>query len=564
MSVTLTPLILTGDEVPGTAGARFGRLSFMSKWALSSSGEAIVNAVLDVRSAGANSSSDEVLLHGRPGQLSLLAREGDAAPGTGFVFDGFLGLLAGMDDSGNVLISALLRDAELGTQSGLWFGKPGSFSLIARQGQAPPGSPNESFTTFATTQLVLDRSGKISFINLLQKPSDDFVETLFSGPAAALSRIIGAGDPAPGFKDGSLVSKFFDLTASRSALFYAVVAQHPQSLVQVEAIVNASIGTIARSDQMFESVPLGAMRQGDLAVYPLRSAGSSVLFGAGTTSSQPHGQKLLLSSESSGLEAIHRADVLLPGSPPGAGKPLLESFPKLGGGGHIAFGAGFDLPDGRKSGIWVKHPGESLHRLAFQGEPAPGFPDGFVFGPFATESINAKGEVLVFNLVRDTNTKKDFAALYLADATNSLHLVLRQGQSLVVRGISREIAGTIICLPGTTEDGRFTSFNDGGEMLLQIDFVDGTSGLFLAAMAAQPQVASPLLSPESVRYAGGKLSLELETISGRSYTLQFKSSLAAQEWHDVVTVPGDGTRLTLDDVQASEPERFYRVRITAQ
>jgi hypothetical protein len=88
-------------------------------------------------------------------------------------------------------------------------------------------------------------------------------------------------------------------------------------------------------------------------------------------------------------------------------------------------------------------------------------------------------------------------------------------------------------------------------------------GTTLAAVLppTNPPVEPPVLRTDALRFAGGKVSLEVETVPGASYTLQFKNDLSEPEWRDLVTVIGDGGRKTLEDAAATEPARFYRVRV---
>ena len=61
------------------------------------------------------------------------------------------------------------------------------------------------------------------------------------------------------------------------------------------------------------------------------------------------------------------------------------------------------------------------------------------------------------------------------------------------------------------------------------------------------------------RRSGSTFSVDVPTVSGKNYTLQYEASLSVSNWTDGASVAGDGTTKTLSDPTASPSPRFYRV-----
>jgi len=55
--------------------------------------------------------------------------------------------------------------------------------------------------------------------------------------------------------------------------------------------------------------------------------------------------------------------------------------------------------------------------------------------------------------------------------------------------------------------------------------------------------------------------VSLDTVSGKSYVLQFKNSLGVSNWTALPAVTGDGTMKTLVDASATGTKWVYRVQV---
>ena len=72
-----------------------------------------------------------------------------------------------------------------------------------------------------------------------------------------------------------------------------------------------------------------------------------------------------------------------------------------------------------------------------------------------------------------------------------------------------------------------------------------------------------LVSPrlENAEFSGNVFSARVDSLAGRTYFLEFNPSLTAGDWRLVGQFPGDGTRLTLSDLNATNTSGFYRARV---
>ncbi|MEA3188359.1 MAG: hypothetical protein QOD99_2189, partial [Chthoniobacter sp.] len=169
----VTLLARTGDQPPGTAaGAKFQDFSIPT---LNSAGQSAFVGFLT--GSGVNSTNSSGIWTGTSGNLQLLARAGDNAPGTasGVNFNIFQGdsTTPQINASGQNAFSAYLSGTGVSepNDTGIWLGKPGNVKLVAREGDAALGTNNSNlvFGDMQTTgPLALNDRGNIAFFNLLK------------------------------------------------------------------------------------------------------------------------------------------------------------------------------------------------------------------------------------------------------------------------------------------------------------------------------------------------------------------------------------------------------------
>ncbi|MDB6053783.1 MAG: Delta-60 repeat-containing protein [Verrucomicrobiales bacterium] len=90
--------------------------------------------------------------------------------------------------------------------------------------------------------------------------------------------------------------------------------------------------------------------------------------------------------------------------------------------------------------------------------------------------------------------------------------------------------------------------------------VDNTSRSGIARLLSATGDAQPLIfNPNKI---GNTFSTSVSTLSGKTYTLQYKNSLQEVNWTSLTpSVNGDGTSKTLSDASASVETRLYRIQM---
>ncbi len=161
-----------GDQAPGTpAGAVFSQPGTP----LLRDAMLVFHATLTTTGGGVTSSNDTGIWILEDGAVTLLAREGSAAPGapSGAVYHALPARLAG-NDAGDLIFPAILRagnGVDTSNDGGLWARSPSTanaLTLIAREGLQAPQTPTGAvFTTFGTA--LVSGGGREAFLgNLLQ------------------------------------------------------------------------------------------------------------------------------------------------------------------------------------------------------------------------------------------------------------------------------------------------------------------------------------------------------------------------------------------------------------
>jgi hypothetical protein len=80
---------------------------------------------------------------------------------------------------------------------------------------------------------------------------------------------------------------------------------------------------------------------------------------------------------------------------------------------------------------------------------------------------------------------------------------------------------------------------------------------YVQVVAAVPPV--PVL--QTPQRSGSSFSVQVATISGFNYYLDYTTNLTATTWNAATQTPGDGTIKTLTDTTATDSRRFYHARV---
>lgn len=185
---SLELLALEGDPAPGTAAGVF--YDYLETMRLSESGIAAFGGF--VRGLGVRQTNSNALWLGTPGDVRLVARGDMQAPGCedgvkyGVTpqFNVALGFGPSINSVGEIVFDQYLSTG----QQGIWAGTPGNLRLVARQGQRAPGlATSESFggagnsngTTFGQGFRRINDAGRVAFTARIGTRDSNFDRAVF-------------------------------------------------------------------------------------------------------------------------------------------------------------------------------------------------------------------------------------------------------------------------------------------------------------------------------------------------------------------------------------------------
>lgn len=511
-AVSYRTIVLTGDAAPGTEpGAVFRHLEGPK---LNSVGQVAFDGIID--GPGVNSSNSSGIWTGNTGSLSLVAREGESAPGTGagvVFYD--IGAFD-IDGSGQVVFGSTLLGPEVdddeNTGFGIWSDTSGALALIARGGDpASYISPGAVLSSWREDLLygfshfgdpMLDEAGQTVFTSRLRGSGvnydNDRVILLWSTDEGKLIPVARTGEPAHGMEPGVVYH----------ILSFARVSSDSEQIIYLANLTGPSPG-VTNSYGLFggdiDSLRLIAM-QGDSApgtgtgtvfgrefLYPsaLNRAGQTTfvnyLAGAGVNNTNHSG---IWAGSPESLRLVALAGNAAPGTTQGVvfGEInvdlYLEVFrdPQLNDTGHVAFlgrltGPGVDFTTDQ--GIWSDASG-SLELIAREGSQAPGIEPGVLFGGMGNLLFTGTGQVaFICSLTGPGVNGTNNTGIWATDPDGVLTLIVRTGDTFDVNDDPLIDDFRIIRYASY---GAGPSFNDLGHLAFNLEFTDGSEGIFVATI----------------------------------------------------------------------------------
>lgn len=208
MGQTHALIVREGYQAPDSpAGALIASLK---NPVLNDHGEVAFIGFLRTGAGGVNEANNGGLWAGAAGSSTLVAREGDAAPGTqaGAVFASVWGSPS-LNNHGQVAFRNSLIPGLGGTtrknDEGIWSGTAGALNLLGREGMQTPGMApaivfNRSGPTTTFSNPAINDAGAVAFIGWLDGPGvdDHNNHAIWTGQPGALQLAVQAGDAAPG------------------------------------------------------------------------------------------------------------------------------------------------------------------------------------------------------------------------------------------------------------------------------------------------------------------------------------------------------------------------------
>jgi len=183
-----------------------------------------------------------------------------------------------------------------------------------------------------------------------------------------------------------------------------------------------------------------------------------------------------------------------------------------------------------------------VRRLLSTGAESPGFNAPYVDGNVFGVCVMPGNKICIggdFSHVNTVNLSIRVARLNTDGSFDSTFNVGEGGSSSVL-SMAAQPDGKVLV------GGAFVCF--GGICPINLVRLDGN--LSGGVMASRPA------------YGGGVFSLSLPTATGKTYTLQYVTSITGTNWTSILpATAGDGTPKTLSDPGATSGQRFYRILV---
>ena len=199
----------TGAVAPGAGGDMFLRVR---RPLLNDNGDLAFDAELSTDKLRGGK-GDNALFGPTGSGLGLIARQGEAAPGTTGVFDSFLGVR--LNNAGQIAFRGSLQIGVGGVDEtnnvGIWLtsGPGSSPELIVREGSVAPDTDGIVYEAFSG--LVLNNQGQIAFSGALDSPGVGADAGIFTHDDINGTQIVvRTGDPVDGGQPGEVYGTFGD------------------------------------------------------------------------------------------------------------------------------------------------------------------------------------------------------------------------------------------------------------------------------------------------------------------------------------------------------------------
>jgi PEP-CTERM motif len=492
-AVLYRTVAFTGEAAPD-AGAGVVYDSFANSPVINGAGQVSFSALLN--GLAVDITNDSGIWSEASGELTMVAREGNRAPGTesGVIYNSFARARYVHNDMGQTVFRGVLTGPGVDTTNddGLWLRNTDSLSLLARGGDAAAGlGPGVVYEL--VTKAALNNTGQVAFRGRTSGDGSSIDRGLWLGTQGSFKLIARDGDPAVGAGPGVVYNSLSNTdvalindigqTAFISHLSgpnvsnlndVAIWMGGYDSLVMVIRQGDSAPGTGAAFDdpRILSAVP---------AINDLgQIAFANQLIGAGVNISNDQG---IWSGSPGALNLVVRQGDAAPGTDVGVNFGNLKN-PVLNDTGEIAFRADVGSGASASTGIWAED-SDTLGLVALASHHAPGTDPGVVFQGFSGGMLfNAAGQIafggsLTGTGVDDSNSN----GIWATDDAGELSLVVREADTIDVNNDPSiddiRTISTISSLVDSGEDGRLQAFNDAGQLAIRLSFTDSSSGIFV-------------------------------------------------------------------------------------
>jgi hypothetical protein len=485
---TFTEVAETGDRAAGLpAGISY---SAIQPPQVDGSGTFLFESQLQGGSPGQGLTDSGVFL-GHRGALQLVAHVGDPAPGAGgSVWSRLLGFGQILRSGGRVAFPGEIAGADSTHDGGLWAGTVGNLTLVAREGDPAPGTSvvYASGTRYFqdTLHLAMNDSGVVAFRAKLSgtgvTTAND--QALFAGTPGALSLVARLGSVAPDAGGATFTKPSTEsfsapsINASGQILFRGHLAGAGVTPTNAEGLwfgdpAAPVLGVRAGRAVSGAGIPANSTLLGLGAVPPVLNDAGQILFEAAAFNGMDFAQAIWVGTPASFVPIVVQGQPA-PGDPQAATFAGTSLALRLNSSGQAAvYGL---LSSGALDWGIFGWDGTTLHELARIGAQAPGMPAGETFGLATPQDLflNAAGKVLF----RATTSPSTIVGVWLGDvATGELQLLARTGVNATAGGQTRLVIDLTLFsgsdTAGSTQDGRGAPLGDDGTYAILAQFLDG-------------------------------------------------------------------------------------------
>ena len=386
-----------GDPVPEIAGATYS--SFTAP-VLNRNAEIFFGA--KIAGGGATASNDFVLVAGRTGAWTRVARESDAVAGLSPGVHLAPGLVPfenlRFNDAGHLAFVARLAGAGVTASNDTCYvwGRPGDVRVIAREGDPVPGATEgETFDDLAQLDglnLLLGAADDVAFVAQWRGPTAVGINAgLWLGPATNLTLVLRDGRPAPDFPGATMKNLQFATARLNPAGLIAIAGQTTAFPLDTAVWAGRTNGlrAIWREGDVVPGTNL--VFRGFSAVTVNVNTQYCLAAALDAASSN---DSAILAGSATNLQVVAREGSHAPGLPADVVfKDLALVEPLFGARGDVAFTATIDGPGiGTTNGtaIWAGLPG-ALRVVSRRGDSVPDEPTGVVYSTSFAATFSLAG-----------------------------------------------------------------------------------------------------------------------------------------------------------------------------
>jgi hypothetical protein len=405
----------------------------------------------------------DTIWSGPVGQPQLVAREGDAAPGTTESFEQF-NIEPHLNNAGQVLLSAQIS-GPFSQRDGLWLGTPGNLELLART-RIPMAGLSHRIDSILPETVTLGDGGEAAFMGF----ASTHRAGIWHGAPGELALAAMEGESVPsGFGLSSAVTfQSLPLTLARprinaegTIVFRATISDLGE--VHGDSIWMGTPGNIQLLVREETVAPGTGEAFFTLNTDPVINDAGQVAFGAHLTN---FNDSIWIGTPGN-LNKILEGNDPAPVGSPGVRFADFGTYTelRLSDSGHVGFEGwleGTGVNSANNFGLF-RASTSGVDMVARLGSPAPGMQPGAVFEFFQHFSINSSGSMAVMGTATGGGISGlDGTGIWAENSHRELELVVRVGDWV------HPISGDVVRLVDATDPGVLIS--QGYDEVFQIDF----------------------------------------------------------------------------------------------